>query len=184
MPGATRERQHREGQVGAVPVLVRAQEDAEWRRPHGHGAAAQQRVLQRNAEATERRVVALIEGAGSFEPVGEQHLQMILQVGTDARPVGHDRNAMLGKVRRRSFPDSISNCGVLMAPAATITSRLATARLVADLCRYSTPRARRPSNRMRVVSALVSIRRFVRLRTGLRNARAALERTPWRWMTW
>ena len=48
------------------------------------------------------------------------------------------------------MPESIRVCGELTAPPARITSRSARAILRSPLCRYSTPTARVPSNRMRV----------------------------------
>src|SRR6267142_694930 len=47
-------------------------------------------------------------------------------------------------------PDSNSNCGVWNAPEETMTSRRARICLTASPCRYSTPTARLPSNKMRV----------------------------------
>jgi hypothetical protein len=60
------------------------------------------------------------------------------------------------------------SCGELNAPLARMTSALARARCVVPPWAYSTPTARRPSNRMRVVSALDTTRRLGRRRAGLR----------------
>ncbi len=47
------------------------------------------------------------------------------------------------------IPDSISNCGELIAPPHSRTSRRASTAWVAPLSMYSTPIARVPSNRTR-----------------------------------
>src|ERR1700733_13225021 len=59
-------------------------------------------------------------------------------------------------------PDSINNCGVWNAPDETITSRRARICFSSLPCRYSTPTARWPSNKMRVACAWVSTRRLLR----------------------
>ena len=60
------------------------------------------------------------------------------------------------------MPDSIRICGELIAPPETITSRRARIRTSWPLCRYSTPTARVPSNRIRVTRHRGSTRRFRR----------------------
>ena len=71
-----------------------------------------------------------------------------------------------------------------MLPPERITSRAASAAADCPRQTYSTPTARRPSNRMRHVSALVSTVRFGRSRAGRRNALAVLQRRPSFWVSW
>ncbi len=83
-------------------------------------------------------------------------LEMVLQVLPHAGQVMDHRDAELrADDRPAPMPDSIRICGELMAPPATITSRRARAIVFCPAFRYSTPTARRPSKRMRVVSARV-----------------------------
>ena len=96
------ERQDRKGQVGALAIPVRAQEDTERRGAHRHRAAPKQRIFECDTDPSERRVVALVEGLGAVEPVREHHLKMILQIRTDAGAIEHDVDAMFREMLRRS----------------------------------------------------------------------------------
>ena len=79
---------------------------------------------------------------------------MILQVLADAGQVGDHRDAdARGDARRARSPDSMRSCGELMLPPHRITSREASASADCPRRTYSTPTARRPSTRMRHVSA-------------------------------
>ena len=82
------------------------------------------------------------------------------------------------------MPDSMRICGVLKAPAETITSWPAFARVVCPFQTYSTPVARVPSISTRVVSAPVVTVRLGRFSAGLRYAAAADERRPLRMEYW
>ena len=62
-----------------------------------------------------------------------------------------------------------------MAPAARMTEALARAILRARPSRYSTPMARRPSNRIFCVTAIVTTVRFACFIAGRRKAVAALQ---------
>ncbi len=81
------------------------------------------------------------------------------------------------------MPDSMSSCGVLIAPAHSSTSRrtLTTSRL--PPVSTSTPTARLPSNSTRVTVASVSSFRFCLRNAGLRYASAVLHRAPLRCVT-
>ena len=75
------------------------------------------------------------------------------------------------------MPESMRRCGVLKAPPARITSRLACARATSPpALTYSTPVAPAPWVSTRVACAPVSTVRFPRFLAGLRNAVAADER--------
>ena len=89
---------------------------------------------------------------------------MILKIVADAgmsavTPMPCARSSSAGP-----SPESCISCGELNAPPARMTSPLARAARVVPPCRYSTPTARRPSNRMRLASALVSTTRLDRRR--------------------
>ena len=55
-----------------------------------------------HARHAERRVIALVERGDAVDLVDHAQLQMILQVGADARPVEHDRDAVLLQLLRRA----------------------------------------------------------------------------------
>ena len=66
------------------------------------------------------------------------------------------------------MPESISSCGVLIAPPDSTTSRVARAVCTGPPLRYSTPVARPPSISTRVVSAPVRTVRLGRCIAGCR----------------
>ena len=57
-------------------------------------AAAEQHVFERACRQARRRVIALVEGADAVDLIDEAKLQMILQIGADARPIDDDRNVV------------------------------------------------------------------------------------------
>ena len=76
------------------------------------------------------------------------------------------------------MPDSISNCGELIAPPHSTTSREARTTWLTPPCENATPVARVPANKTRSASALVITRRFARFIAGFKNAFAADIRKP------
>src|SRR3954471_10602625 len=127
-------------------------------------ALAQQRVTQAGGDAAAHHV---IHGVARIAAVVEARLIVVLQVGADALHVGNHLDPMLGEqiggtgsrelqqLRRIEIAprEEHPSCGELNAPLERITSALARAVCVPPSFLYSTPTARRSSNRMRVVSA-------------------------------
>ena len=89
-------------QIGAILVGIGAGEQPELRRRHGQRAAPEQRIFGDHARAAERRVIALVERGDAVDLVDQAELQVILQVGADAGPVGDDGDAVLAQVLRRA----------------------------------------------------------------------------------
>ena len=83
-------------QIGALLIGIGAREQTKLRRRHGHRAAPEQRILGKHAGKPERRVIALVQRLDAVDLVDQAKLQMILQIAADARPVGDNRNAVLG----------------------------------------------------------------------------------------
>jgi hypothetical protein len=81
------------------------------------------------------------------------------------------------------MPDSINNCGLLIAPPHNTTSRRAVTTRQAPSCSNSTPAARFPSKITRVALASVCSVRFGLRSAGLRYASAVLHRAPLRCVT-
>ena len=111
-----------------------------------------------------RRVIALVERGDAVDLVDQPQLQMILQIGADARPVEHDRNAVLAQMRGR--PDAGQQQDLRRADRAGGEDDFAAAaRRCASRrsCRQRTPAARLPSNTMPSARQPVSSRRLARL---------------------
>ena len=99
-----RQRLHVILQIGALLVAIGAGEQAELRRRHGQRAAPQQRIFGEHAGKAEARMIALVERGDAVDLVDQPQLQVILQVGADAGPVGDDVDAVLAQLRGR--PDA------------------------------------------------------------------------------
>ena len=112
-------------------------------------------------------------------------VQVVLQVRADAGMV-----ELAPRCRARAggrpgrCPESISNCGELIAPPASSTwpaSMRSVPRPCAQIC---TPTARPRSISTRSTSAPVRTCRFARSRAGCRKPVAVEQRAPSRWVTW
>ena len=82
------------------------------------------------------------------------------------------------------IPETISSTGDWYEPAERITSRSARTVSAAPSRTTSTPTARSPSKTIRWTKALLTISRFGRSAAGWRNASAALQRMPFRCVSW
>ena len=106
--------------------------------------------------------------------------QMVLEVRADAGQVVDDRDAAVrADGPAAPMPESIRSCGALIGPPLRTISRRAPAVRTwppGPPCRYSTPRARRPSRSRRVAIASVAIGQVGaprrRLEVGVRRAPA------------
>ena len=140
--------------IGHVEVGAGLEEAAAFGDVRGHRPAPLAPVLR---DALEDSRDAAERQAGEIRRIGskaEHEIRVILQVLSDARQMVADRDAVFGQRRASPTPESIRSCGVWNAPEDRITSRRARICLVSLPCRYSTPTARLPSNRMRVACAL------------------------------
>ena len=82
-------------QIRPRPIGIGSGEQPKLRRRHGQRAAPKQRIFEQHAGKPQRRVVALVQRGDAVDFVDQAQLQMVLQIGADARPVGNDCNAML-----------------------------------------------------------------------------------------
>ena len=164
-------------QVGRLAARIGLHEGAELGGRHGHRPAPRERVLRREAGALHQALEALVHGLARPRPCRRS--------GSAGGPAGSRRRR---RARARTsmpsgcstapgpMPDSCRICGLPMAPAARITSRVAVkrARLRRAGARRGPSRACRPAPAARPAHAS----RPSRLRRWLHGAQEALGGVP------
>ena len=120
-----RDRQEMVLDVRPLEALVGADETARLELVAGARAGAQEQPLRPDGRLVvpfQRRVQR--DRLGAF--VLQVHLQVILEIGADARQIGHHRHAEFVQQRRqRRRRSAAGSAGEAMAPAQTSTSRRA-----------------------------------------------------------
>ena len=71
---------------------------------HGQGALAQSQKFRQHKQSTPARVHVPVQCVSAFNLIANRHLQVILQIGPDARHVAQQGDAERLQVRGRSQP--------------------------------------------------------------------------------
>ena len=107
-------------------VRMGAEEAAGITGADGQQPLARDDVAQAGGDAVPPAVDNVVHGDRLGAAVLHAHLQMILQIGADARHVGDHVDAVRSQqIAAGPSPESCSSCGELNAPPATITSPFA-----------------------------------------------------------
>ncbi len=171
-----RERLDVELDVGGLEPRIGLHEDAELARRHRHRSRALQRILQPDLRLAQKRRLPFVQRAGALDAEGGADLEMVLQIGADARPVEDDVDPMSAQKLTRTDAGQLQE--LRRADRARREDDLAMRDRRAPVQPQVEADRRPASMRMRSACAPVRMRRFLRCRIGPRKARTALKRRP------
>ena len=105
-------------QIGVLQLRAAACESAQLRGCHAHGAGAVQQVFPANTQLAKARGGQGVERGGIADFVDRANLQMVLQIGADARQVMHHRNAFGMQYIGRANARQLQQLGRVDGPGA------------------------------------------------------------------